>query len=542
MSSEAGDIRAELGLGLAQFQEAVNRVEKRLAQTRVVAKKEGDAISAGLFGGLGQAAASLAPGLGVATVAAAIKASLSHYDDLADAALRLGETTTTLQRVEHAAKEMASVSLEGLVGEFLKLEKALGDPENEKGAAALAHYGVTAEQLISLPLDQKILAISEAFTQARREGTGYNDLVDLLGKSAGAIIPLLSQSKEAIQQAFGEAAVIDDKDVQQLAALNDQLDRYYETAKALLALNLGKIFDSFKFNLTWLTEGSDAALSQAGMAEGDAGARANKIRHDRQRQAKNTGALHEAAADEAAAKKREDALKRLEQLERQLRDASIEALPDEDKLAALQEEIANFFATLPKDFVSEYGASIEGMRQLAEEMKQAGEFKIAEGILKQVQEIQGLVIKADEVQTKLDEKAQRAAEKRSQELARANELEREFMTPGQKLDSLKAELRDIFSKADVKLGDLQALKDKDPEAYAKALKNMKEGAEASGGLAQKVGGIQNAVNIFTGRGANQLAEEQRDLLRDANAYLKALVEQGKPDNQPQPMTAVFAYP
>ena len=41
---------------------------------------------------------------------------------------------------------------------------------------------------------------------------------------------------------------------------------------------------------------------------------------------------------------------------------------------------------------------------------------------------------------------------------------------------------------------------------------------------QVVGTVQNATNIFSGRGPMQIAEEQRDLLRDANAYLKTISE------------------
>jgi hypothetical protein len=149
---------------------------------------------------------------------------LNEMDDLADTALRLNESVETLQRVEHASKILAGVDLEGITGSFLKLEKALGDVENKAAGDALAHYGVSAESLARLPLDQKIITLAEAFQKARADGTGYNELLSLLGKSAGDLIPMLEQSGQTLRETFADALPVTEEAVMQMAAINDELD------------------------------------------------------------------------------------------------------------------------------------------------------------------------------------------------------------------------------------------------------------------------------------------------------------------------------
>lgn len=180
-----------------------------------------------MMGGL----ATLLPAAPLVAAVAGVRQLMGEMDDLADTALRLNESTETLQRVEYASTLIAGVDLEGVTSSFLRLEKSIGDVENAASNKALEHYGITAESLTRLPLDEKIVVLAEAFQKARDEGTGYNDIVALLGKSAGDLIPLLEQSGDTLRQTFAEAPVVVDGAVQKMAALNDQVDAFLAKQK-----------------------------------------------------------------------------------------------------------------------------------------------------------------------------------------------------------------------------------------------------------------------------------------------------------------------
>ena len=223
----SASLEASLRLDIAQYQE-------QLAKARGEAKKFRDQLKSdsgkgggmgSLLGGAGDAIKGMLPAVGVAAIVSGTRAILSEMDDLADASLRLGESTETLQRVQYASKILAGVDLDGVTGSFLKLEKALGDVENAAASKALENYGVSAESLTRLPLDEKMIVLAEAFQKARADGTGYNDLLALLGKSAGDLIPLLEQSGETLRSTFDGAPVIDEATVQRMAEMNDKLEK-----------------------------------------------------------------------------------------------------------------------------------------------------------------------------------------------------------------------------------------------------------------------------------------------------------------------------
>ena len=218
-------------LEISQLQTALAKSSAEVAKFKARLKKDGAGLGDSLFGGIQKQFGDLLPALGVAAAVGGFKAITNSMDDLADTALRLNESTEMIQRVTHASEILASVDAEGLTKSFLKLEKSLGDLDNEAATKALADLGISAEKLAKAPLDEKILMMSDAFQKARATGTGYNDILDLLGKSAGELIPMFMQTRETIQGMFDDAHIVPDEEVQRLAALNDQIDSFVAKLK-----------------------------------------------------------------------------------------------------------------------------------------------------------------------------------------------------------------------------------------------------------------------------------------------------------------------
>lgn len=233
------DATVRFGYDGTALNAGLNAQEKRLENS---AKKTESRFKR-LSGELKNSFGGLLPTLGVAGALGGIKSFTNSMDDLLDTSLRLGESAEMIQKVEYASKLLASVDAEGLTSDFLRLEKSLGDVGNEKATQALANLGLTAEGLMRMPLDKKMLALAEAFTNARATGTGYNDIVSLIGKSAGDLIPLLVAGKDAIEGLFAEAHIIPDEEVQRMADINDKLDGFFMRLKSGAATSIPVVED-----------------------------------------------------------------------------------------------------------------------------------------------------------------------------------------------------------------------------------------------------------------------------------------------------------
>jgi len=195
--------------------------------------KKTESIFSRMGSSLGANLSSMLPAIGVGAAVAGFKSITNGMDDLLDTSLRLNESAEMIQKVEYASKLLASVDAEGLTKSFLRLEKSLADVENKSANEALKNLGITAEKLTRMPLDEKIFALSEAFQKARESGTGFKDISDLIGKSAGDLIPMLVQTRETIQGLYDNAHIVPDSEVQRLADLNDELDGFVMRTKGV---------------------------------------------------------------------------------------------------------------------------------------------------------------------------------------------------------------------------------------------------------------------------------------------------------------------
>lgn len=329
--------------------------------------------------GFGASAAKAMPNLsgmlGIGALGTAIKGTLSHFDDLADTALKLGESTATIQRVTFAA-EQSGTTMEGVAGSALKLEKALGDVENTKAAEALAHLGITGQSLAAMPLDEKLIALSGAFGEARASGTGYNDILNLLGKSAGDLIPLFSAGKEGLEAMFNKAPVLADEAVQRMAAMNDQVDGVVSHVKAgfgaIIAAGMGLKDMAFGASFGDAFGSSDATALEAGKRERDRAATAAAQEKNRVAAAAAAQEKEDAKNAAAAAKEKETALTRVKAIQESITQQAISRMAPEQKLAAL--------ADLQKQKIDEmraagglfYEATVQGMEAFAASQLKGG--------------------------------------------------------------------------------------------------------------------------------------------------------------------------
>jgi len=419
-------VEARLRLQITEFTRnydvASAHAKKRSGEMARSAGGVGPALAAGIRSAL--------PAISFAALGVGIKGALQSADDLADIKVALGETAETLQRVDFAAQQAASVGVEELAKSILKLEKNLGDMESKAASDALANLGLTASQLAAMPLDEKILALSGAFQKARAEGTGVKDIMDLLGRSGASLIPLLGQSQEAIEAMFANAPVIADALIDRMAILNDQFDAMVIKAKTGGVGVVGALSEVGTFLADLVKTGSiDEALLNFDDRQLDA---LKNI--DSQGEAKRgqSEAMEASAAATAAAKEETDAAKDLEKalegvakVKEKLAQDAIDILPDDQKLDALKAKLADSLAGSVGNFSLNYDTSTEGLKKLAEDREKnkdlpaEGENSIAEAYawLEEARKLESEIGKTEEKIAADKKKAADEEASRQKELA-----------------------------------------------------------------------------------------------------------------------------
>lgn len=311
----------ELDIEMAKWQAKILAMKKDMADAKAQAKAAGQGLGDELFGDL---KGSVADAVAGALAAGGIKGMLDKFDGISDLATQLNETAETVQKVGSVAA-LSGTSIESVAAAMLKLEKNLGDVENSKAAEVLESFGFSAEAIMGMPLDAKIATLADAFIQARENGSGLAEMQALLGKGSAELIPLLSAGGDALREAFADAPVLMEESVDELAALNDEIDLLIQQLETLggkalaTAANglayLGAVGTAAVGYATGNTLGNTEAVDDLTtiIAQRQADAQQKRIDRDVSRltQARNTQQAQDnkaaADADEAAAKEAQKA-------------------------------------------------------------------------------------------------------------------------------------------------------------------------------------------------------------------------------------------
>lgn len=279
----------------------------------------GRAMSADVMGGFGQLTAALGS-------LAGLKAVIDDFDRLNDLAVQLDTNVESLQRLGAMAK-LSGSDVETLVKGVSKLTRSLADTEgSEKTAEALRALGVSASQLRTMSLEEQVLALSDAFINARAHGEGFAEVFDLMGHNGAELIPLLVQGREELQ-ALADTPVLSQEQVQRLADFNDQLDAGVLklkawTADALLGLSDvaavtgAALFGGFEGDFSERFDTAARALAQSKIEAEEAADAQEKQRQAAREAADWTKKI--AAAQKAAAESIEKGRKELEEQEKRM--------------------------------------------------------------------------------------------------------------------------------------------------------------------------------------------------------------------------------
>ena len=244
MIGDLGKLRVRLGLENAEFREG-------LKQSRIDVGQFGKALAVGLAGAAATAAGALAV-LGVR--------QLSVIDAQAKMARSLGTTTASMQTLERAG-ELAGLQMSQIEQGAKDLFRRLSQAADGTGpaVAALDRLGLSARDLLALPLDKRIETINQAINDFVPAAARAAVAGQFFGEEGSLAISRLDPATLALAASemrnFGGA--VSDVDAAKIEEANDAISRIKlaftglgNQAAVILAPALTAVADA----LSWLID------------------------------------------------------------------------------------------------------------------------------------------------------------------------------------------------------------------------------------------------------------------------------------------------
>lgn len=182
---------------------------------------------------------------GVAGIAGVqgITNAISDAEKLDKLSIRLNTPVEELSKLGFAA-DQSGTSIDSLGQALFRMNRRIGNAATGGGPAAraLQYMGLSAKQIVDMPLDQKFMMIVDALGKVEDEAIRNQMGFELLGDNFRDIQPLLDQGTEGINKFRREAEalgiVVSTEQAKKAAALTDQFSQMSFVIKNI-ALEIG---------------------------------------------------------------------------------------------------------------------------------------------------------------------------------------------------------------------------------------------------------------------------------------------------------------
>jgi hypothetical protein len=312
----------------------------------------------------------LAGGFAAGSIFEGLKGAIEKGGMLGDLAEKFGIAGSSLQKLGNSAS-LSGSSVEDVAAAMnkaaIKAQEAVGG--NEALQASFAKIGLTVSDLASASPEQIMMAFADAMANGSIKGQEFALAVELMGKSATNLLPMLSQGSSAINAQGESMGVWSDETIANLKAADDQIKQLQNTFTIIfggIASLINPAITAYqKFVEVLVLSGAAAKEAISGNFAGakDLVKEINKT-IDEDRSAKPLGAggpkaVGEIGLTDKQIKEAEKAAKELEkQKEREMelyrqadavhRRQMLNAMADEERLLVLQKERADLIEKLNK--------------------------------------------------------------------------------------------------------------------------------------------------------------------------------------------------
>lgn len=194
------------GADTAPFKAAVHEMRSEVKEFSGSAKE----MMLGVFGG-----AALIEGA---------KAVIEHFGRIQKLAERFGDSAESVQRVSEAAKQ-AGMDVEQLakVMTIATRHAVAAASGNAEMSESFQRMGINAAEFANMPLEEKLLKMNEGFHASASRAMALSDTMNIMGKSGGEAIPLLSMATQELEEKMDSASVASGGVVKTLAELDDRI-------------------------------------------------------------------------------------------------------------------------------------------------------------------------------------------------------------------------------------------------------------------------------------------------------------------------------
>jgi hypothetical protein len=156
---------------------------------------------------------------------------MGRLDDLAQ---RFGDNAESMQRVGQAAS-LAGADLELVAKITSQITQKAGDAAagNEAYAETFDALGINAAKFVSLSLEEKLVALSQAYVDSSGSASKLLSMQELLGAKGQDLIPLLAAGPAALKEELDNAVVSSEAAVKSAARFGDQLEIWGNRGKVV---------------------------------------------------------------------------------------------------------------------------------------------------------------------------------------------------------------------------------------------------------------------------------------------------------------------
>lgn len=213
--ASAGTVTVDFAAETAKFTAELKKVQTSLS------KLEGN------FKSVEKVASFALRAFSAGALVAFAKQAFNAADATATAAERAGIAVESFSRLQFAAGQ-ADVEMGALTTGIQRFQISLSkaDDESKQAIATLSRFGLQAEELRRLSIEDQLAEVADAFSKIQDPADRTRVAVELFGKSAGPqLVPLLAQGREGIAAATKAADDLGITMSQTTAAGIDQADQ-----------------------------------------------------------------------------------------------------------------------------------------------------------------------------------------------------------------------------------------------------------------------------------------------------------------------------
>ncbi len=248
-----GDLVVNLSANTQKFDKNISKSQTGLKSFGTVALSAINPVTAALT-------AMAAGAVGVGAAVWGLTGRIGDLAGVADKAAQTGLSGAFLQQLEYAA-DQSGVSAETLTGGIKKLTVMIGQAANgsKEAADTLKSFGLNAKELQSLSPEQQFLKIADKIGDIPTAAGRAAAAVKIFGKSGIEMTGLFAGGLDDITKLMRDANEIgiglDDKQLAQIAAADDSLQKMYASISAMVdqvAVGLAPAFEAVSEKVTGL--------------------------------------------------------------------------------------------------------------------------------------------------------------------------------------------------------------------------------------------------------------------------------------------------